>query len=264
MAGHAHPWAQQGGGVLLGRFVLTGAALLMVALPLGGCAADEASEGLPVGLEAEQLSAFADECKESLDGASYRRGQVDYPATMILSLGKAAMYNVAIDVRDVPALPETEIDADDPTAEPVLVKCGVSARLFAVDDGIEVADNIDGTSADGWDFRSFGPTGTVEWSWDVTARTPEDHTLRLVLRPSLSVMGQTTYPGQTDFTTKVSTTASSIEQLSNWFDTQFSLLKAMGVALGVAILGFLGFSQQVRDRLRGLFSRGKPADTATK
>ena len=76
MAGHAHPWAQQGGGVLLGRFVLTGAALLMVALPLGGCGGGDyaASERLPVGLEAEQLSAFADECKESLDGAWYRRG----------------------------------------------------------------------------------------------------------------------------------------------------------------------------------------------
>jgi hypothetical protein len=244
--------------------MLTGAAFLVVAAPLVGCGNLESGAPLPIGLEAEQLSAFADECQESLQGVTRRPGQLDYPATMTVSLGKAAVYNAAIDVRDAPAPPEKMIDAEDPAAESVLVKCGVSAKLAAVDGGIEVAASTDETSVDGWYYRSFGPTGVVEWSWAVTARTPDDHTLQLTVRPSLSVSGQVAYSGQTDVTTKVTTTATWIEKLANWFDTQFSLLKAIGVALGAAIIGFLVFSQQVRDRIRGLFSKDKPADTTNK
>lgn len=167
---------------------------------------------------------------------------------MSLQMGHTKDDNAAIDVRGVPAPPEQLIDAEDPTSEPVLVKCGVSAKLLAVDEDEMSVGDSDGPDTDGWYFRSFGPSGTIEWRWPVTALAPTgESSLRLTVRPALSQdpAAQIASPGQASYTTDVAMAGSTAQRVWYWFQTDYNLWKSAAGAIGVAVLTLLAWRSKV-------------------
>jgi hypothetical protein len=207
----------------------------------------------------EQLSAFVRACEESMDARGWQPGQVSYPRTMTLEVGQEETYNAAVDVRSAPAPPEEVIDAADPTSEPVLVRCVLSARLVPVGDHISVTTDDQGSVIDGWSYQTFTPSGTVEWAWTVTADAPEPGGLRLVLRPAAVASDVLTarVSSEQTYETDVEVTGSFLARASHWFDTEFPLLKALAVTLGGVLVGVLAWYGGIRAKWREL--RGHPA-----
>ena len=121
----------------------------------------------------------------------------------------------------------------------------ISAKLVAVGPDMDVANDADATGSDGWYDQIFTPAGTVEWTWNVTPRSPGDHELKLLMRPAVAV----TYgyapisssTGQQAYITHVTVVASTLEQVGYWFDTQFPLIGKIGGILGAAALGILAW-----------------------
>jgi hypothetical protein len=207
----------------------------------------------------EQLAAFVRECEQRADPATWRLGQVDYPRTMSLEVGREDTYSVAVDVRATPAPPDDVIDAADPTSEPVQVQCVLSARLIPVGDHIAVSADDQHNVIDGWSYQRFTPAGIVEWAWTVTADAPAPGRLRLVLRPAVVVSEVMTarVVSEQPYETRVEVEASVLAEAAYWFETEFPFLKALAITLGGALLGALAWFGGVRTKWREL--RARPA-----
>jgi hypothetical protein len=218
---------------------------------------DRVSPFLPNPADPE-LDAFIRFCEE----ARFRPAQVDYPRTLSARMGQATTYGAAVDIRGTPAPPGKVIDADDPTSDPVYVECVVAARLVSVGGGIDV-DSADATEG-GWRYRSFTPSGVLEWSWSVTPRRPVSQQLRLELKPA--ARARDLIPGSNiittaDYVTTVNVSATRIDRLAYWFQTQWVLLSGVAGTVGVAVLAILAFSAKARDAVKGLFARKSGART---
>jgi hypothetical protein len=208
--------------------------------------------------EDDELSNFVRSCQEE---SRFRRGQVDYPRTLRMRMGEAVTYAAAVDVRDNPLPSGKVIDTDDPGSDPIFVQCVVGARLVSVGGGIDVdvADSSDG----GWKYQEFTPKGELKWAWSVTARSPADQELRLELRPaareSQLIRNANT---SASYVTRVTVDASLIGRSWYWLQTEGTLLKAILVSLGAAVLAILAFSANVREGLSKVFGRRPESKTS--
>jgi len=178
-------------------------------------------------------------------------------------MGQATTYSTAVDIRDAPAPPGKEIDSPDPATGSVHVQCVVGARLVPVSSGIDVEIPAD-ARADGWRYLEFTPSGVLEWSWSVTPSTPASQELLLQLKPAaksaeLIPGGSTTTTA--DYKTPVNVTATRIDRLAYWFQTQWVLLSKVAGTVGVAILATLAFSAKARDAIKSLFTRKSTTPT---
>jgi hypothetical protein len=201
------------------------------------------------------LDAFISSCELG----RFRKAQVDYPRTLTVRLGGATTYGAAVDIRDTPAPPDKVIDAADPTsADDVKVECAVAAKLVSVGGGISV-DAAD-TPDDGWRYLVFPPSGVLEWSWSVTPREPVSQQLRLELKPTAKIDDRydRNQRGTAVYVTTVNVTATRIDRLAYWFETQWRPLTAVAGSIGVAILAILAFSSKARDAAKGLFTKQPP------
>jgi hypothetical protein len=208
-----------------------------------------------------ELEAFTRACKRHAD--QWVRGQVDYPRTLTARMGQATTYSAAVDIRDAPAPPGKEIDSPDPATGPVHVQCVVGARLVEVTSGISVKTPADAKES-GWRYLEFTPSGLLEWSWSVTPTTPDSQELLLQLQPAaksaeLIPGGSTTTTA--DYKTTVNVTATRIDRLAYWFQTQWEPLTAVAGSIGAAILAILAFSAKARDAFRSLFTRKSTTPT---
>jgi len=208
-----------------------------------------------------ELEAFTRACERHAD--RWVRGQVDYPRTLSARMGQATTYSTAVDIRDAPAPPGKEIDSPDPATGSVHVQCVVGARLVPVSSGIDVEIPAD-ARADGWRYLEFTPSGVLEWSWSVTPSTPASQELLLQLKPAaksaeLIPGGSTTTTA--DYKTPVNVTATRIDRLAYWFQTQWVLLSKVAGTVGVAILATLAFSAKARDAIKSLFTRKSTTPT---
>ena len=179
----------------------------------------------------------------------WRPGQVDYPDRLSVQLGRGTTYNAAVDVRDEP-LPADDVveNPGSSTSELVAVQCVLGARLVAVDEGIEVAPSPEGE----WSYREFTPSGVVEWAWSVTAATPQEHQLRLDLRPAVRMAGlPSVFDTQvSSFTTEVDVGATRLEGASFWFSTQWPLLVGICAVLAAAVLAVAAFGRRLLGEAR--------------
>jgi hypothetical protein len=200
----------------------------------------------------QELDAFISSCELG----RFRKAQVDYPRTLTVRLGGATTYGAAVDIRDTPAPPDKVIDAADPTsADDVKVECAVAAKLVSVGGGISV-DAAD-TPDDGWRYLVFPPSGVLEWSWSVTPREPVSQQLRLELKPTAKIDDRydRNKRGTAVYVTTVNVTATPIDRLAYWFQTQWGPLTAVAGSIGVAILAILAFSNKARDAAKRLFTK---------
>ena len=209
----------------------------------------------------QELDAFISSCAQG----RFRKAQVDYPRTLPARLGRATTYGAAVDIRDTPAPPDKVIDAADPTsADDVKVECAVAAKLVSVGGGISV-DAAD-TPDDGWIYLVFPPSGVLEWSWSVTPREPVSQQLRLELKPTAKIDDRydRNKRGTAVYVTTVNVTATPIDRLAYWFQTQWGPLTAIAGSIGVAILAILTFSSKARDAVKRLFTKQPPQVADTK
>ena len=181
---------------------------------------------------------------------------MEYPRTLSVQMAQATTYGATVDIRDADIPPGKEIHLDS-AREPIYVQCVVGARLISVGGGLDVETAADATEG-GWRYREFTPSGVVEWSWSVTPRTPVSQQLRLELEPAAKVLERVPGGNQTstaDYVTTVNVTATHIDRLAYWFQTQWVLLSRIAGTVGVAILAVLAFSSKAREAIKSLFTR---------
>jgi hypothetical protein len=113
---------------------------------------------------------------------------------------------------------------------------------------------------DGWRYLVFPPSGVLEWSWSVTAREPVSQQLQLELKPTAKIDDRydRNKRGTAVYVTTVNVTATPIDRLAYWFETQWGSRTAIAGSIGVAILAILAFSSKARDALKGLFAKQSP------
>ena len=198
------------------------------------------------------LERFQQDCEQGVE--EWRAGQVDYPLDLAIDLNETISYDAAVDVRDAPLPPDEVIDTGNgrATQESVSVKCTVAARLSAVGDALEVEELSNETSG-GWVLQEFTPSGTLEWSWSVSAIHPVDQDLRLELRPAIVTEAETGDLGysstnQASFMTHVHIEATVLQSAAFWFETNWPMITAIGLALGAAILGVIGWMTNVKKK----------------
>ena len=203
----------------------------------------------------DSLQSFRQKCEDGV--ASWRSGQVVRPEKLRLPLARGTTYNAAVDIRDE-LLPPADLVENNGTlkSELIEVKCILAARLVAVDDGITVTPPGD----DDWVYREFPPSGAVEWAWSVTATTPDEHQLRLDLRPAVRLGGLPSAASETlvsSFTTDVTVDATAIEETSHWFSTEWTNLAKIAGALAAAVTAVVATGRKLmgEDRFNATFGR---------
>lgn len=207
----------------------------------------------------EEIAAFIRDCEQA---TTFREAQLVFPEYKRIHVGHSESYSAAVDIRSDPAPADKTIDDPHPRSEPIKVQCVLSARLVPLGEGIEVVPDTDADGA-GWRLLKFTPNAVVEWSWTVKPIYPVDQRLRLELMPAVMILatGQSSaINSSASYITDVYVEATQIEKLSHWFNTQWKLLATVAAALGVAFLGLLAFSSQVREAITKLF---KPKQGAT-
>lgn len=207
-------------------------------LPGGGSAPP------PIAPDPARLDAFLARCEQGAE--TWRAGQVDYPRSLPVSMGGSASYVAAVDVRDEPLPAEEVIPGADPFGEPVAVKCVLAARLTTVGDSLEVDEQE-------WIFRSFTPTGVVNWSWSVTARAPGDHDLRLEIEPAVALDDLHRFgssPNTTTFVTRVSVDATWLQRAGEWWKGNWDVVALIAAAVGAALVGVVKWGGELGTTFR--------------
>ena len=205
-----------------------------------------------------ELEAFTDACEKSQE---WLPGQVEYPGKLSVQMGQATTYGATVDIRDADIPPGKELRLDS-AKEPIDVQCVIGARLISVGGGIDVEIPAEAREG-GWIYRKFTPSGVVEWSWTVAPRTPVSQKLRLELEPAvLREDASGDDPRSTAYVdTMVNVTATHIDRLAYWFQTQWVLLSRIAGTVGVAILAVLAFSSKAREAIKSLFTRKSRTQT---
>jgi hypothetical protein len=175
---------------------------------------------------------------------------------MRLRMAQARSYDVAVDVRTTPAPPSQVISAEDPSQEPITVQCLVAARLVPVGDGISVTVPDEALEG-GWAYQRFTELGVVEWAWSVSPTTPQDQQLRLELRPAAkgSDVIQISSATTARYVTEVEVSASKLQVVWYWFQTDWKLVATTVGIVGAAILALLQFSLSFRESVSKVFGR---------
>jgi hypothetical protein len=149
---------------------------------------------------------------------------------------------------DINAGAQDQPPPDEGTAaDNIQVKCGVAARLVALSDNVQV-------DSEDWVLREFDQPAVVEWDWSVTAVKTHPTQVRLELRPAIAdADGRHIVPAAEDNTdltagsdVDVTVTATRMERFYDWWDENWGPLKGILAALGVGIIGCLGFLAKVR------------------
>lgn len=251
------------------RAALLGAALLITAVVPAACGeADSTGAGMattsPTSNPSKSDKALNDFTAACAKSGAFRQGQVDFPRTIDARVNRAVSYDAAIDIRSQPAPAEKVIDTHDPKSEPIAVECVVGARLVDVGDAITV--QADSDSDDGWSYSEFTPSGVLQWSWTITPKAAVgNEQLRLEIRPAVKLVRTAEFgivPTSANYLTTVNVSATWIDRVAYWFQTQWSPLKTVASVLGVALLAVLAFSTKVRESVAALFRRDKPTDAA--
>lgn len=186
---------------------------------------------------AGDLDAFLEACEDGVE--EWRRGRLEYPALLRVDLDDSVTYVAALDVTaDAP--PPTQVPGPSPTSAPVDVRCGVSARLVPLGDGLAVDE-------EGWVDRAFTPTGVVRWSWAVHADEPGDDDVRIELRPAVAV-GDDVVTGAAvaEYVTAVDVRTPFVRSLGDWWVAYWGTIALVAAGLGAAVLGLRGWWRKVR------------------
>lgn len=223
--------------------------------PTQSQAAPPGANGAPEPEIVDEVALFQSQCEQEVE--AWRAAQVHYPMEMSVSVGGAASYNAAIDIRSDPLPADQVIDIVSGTArsEDVRVKCTVAAKLTSVGDALVVAQHGNQTDA-GWILQQFTPTGVVEWSWTVDALKPGHEQLRLELRPAIVLAddaGDLEYASQSvgSFVTQVHIQASPLQLVAHWFEVNWPLVLSITGALTAASVGFGGIWRKVQALRKG-------------
>lgn len=195
------------------------------------------------------FNAFVEDCRRNVD--AWRRGQVSYPASLVVELDKTVPYRAGIDITGGSDL-KARLSLDDDVEVSSLavdVRCGLGARLVSANSSVEVDETE-------WVMRAFDQPGQVEWSWNVTGQKPGDYLVRLELRPAVAVMnggyvvpaGDVGSSPVTTLPTRVEVTATWLQHLYLWWDENWGKIVAIGTALGAALLGIRVWVRKLRQR----------------
>lgn len=198
---------------------------------------------VPTG-SANTLDDFLAACASGLP-SSWREGQVDYPKSIRVAVGRATVYEAAIDIRDVPPPPGEVILGADISAgsEKVAVQCRLAARLRPVGTALIVDP-----PADEWQDREFSPLGLVEWTWSVTATELIDQQIVLSIQPAVTVVdlaaGRTSVyaaggTSEVSVATDVYVDGTFLQRVNHWLQTEGMLAGAIAVVLVGALLWIL-------------------------
>ncbi|MEV4900054.1 hypothetical protein AB0K08_01780 [Citricoccus sp. NPDC055426] len=187
-----------------------------------------------------------------------------YPRSLQTDVGDSETYQAAVvlDQSDQ-SLDEVISNPDGVTTQQgIRVRCIVGARLLAVGENVTVAGDPGSIESD-WVNRRFTADGTIDWAWSVTATVPEDQQVRIQLRPALSINdgAQTiTSDSVRTYVTEVQVSASLVERVAYWFETQWPLLVGIALALGVAVLAVLRWGG---DLVKGWPGRSRKTEKET-
>ncbi|QCU77122.1 hypothetical protein E7744_01950 [Citricoccus sp. SGAir0253] len=210
--------------------------------PSGANGAPEA----PVGAEA--LRPWLEECEGAAEDADLP-GEVVYPQSLPSEVNDPATYQAAVVLEQSGRSPEEAITNPDgvTTQQGIRVQCIVGARLLPVGEDVTV-EGDPGTIESDWVNRRFTADGTVDWSWAVTATVPEDQQVRLQLRPALSIDdGARTITSDSvrTYVSTVQVSATMVERVAYWFDTQWPLIVGVAGLLAVAVLAVLKWGRDL-------------------
>lgn len=183
------------------------------------------------------LEAFLDACAR--DVRDWRAGRLDYPAVLVVDLGDSVTYVAALDVSGGPP-PEPQVPGPSPTSAEVAVRCGVSARLVPLGDGLQVDD-------EDWVDRAFTPTGVVRWSWAVRAEEPGDDDVRIELRPAVAVGDDVVVGAEVaEYVTAVDVRTPLVRSVGDWWHAYWGTIALVAAGLGAAVLGVRAWWHKLR------------------
>jgi hypothetical protein len=161
--------------------------------------------------------------------SSWRKGEVKYQRDLIIEWGRSAPYNVALGLDGGARIPDDVLPPGQYSSAPVIVKCGIGARLVPGDDGVRV-DHPE------WMVREFTPSDLVQWSWSVAGKKTGVHSLRLEIQPAVLVgdgygipVGS---PQVSIFVTKSGVVTTGLMQtIHAWYDEDWPWFWAMVLAI---------------------------------
>ena len=176
---------------------------------------------------------FLDACALSLD--TWHPGQARYPTALTIPLEGATTYQARVDIDSGVQAPPGP--GQDTAVVPLLVRCGIGARLVSLGDSISV-ENED------WSLAEFDQPGFVQWSWTVKATAPDDAQVRLELRPAVVTAdghhvvpaGDPTRAATSTFTTDVQVEASWPQHVDIWWTDNWDTVTTIAAGLGAAVL----------------------------
>jgi hypothetical protein len=206
----------------------------------------------PPNPDPNQLAAFFANCEKGI--ATWRAGQVDYPARLSMDMGQLVAYVAAVDIRTNPLPAAQVIPGGTPESEPVAVQCLLGARLLPVGNAMEV-DNRE------WILRKFTPTGLLNWSWSVKAVAAGDHELRLELEPVVTTQSQYVLlqggspPDVSTHVSQVHVNASWIQRVGQWWDDSWPIITVVAAGIGAAIIAVIKWGGEVFEAVHNAFRK---------
>lgn len=183
-------------------------------------------------LSDEDLQKYVAQCRDRMDAARY--SHVAWPDDFSLRLNEARTYRIVVDERTVPVDPTSLVGAPARSSG-IVIQCQLSARLHAVDDGIEVEKVAEDEG--GWRSQYVTPAGQLEWTWAVTGRKLGKHQVAVELKPAVAVSvggedPKTIDPGaRVTKVTVISVEGTTLQKAADWLTTQGGYLKIIGSAL---------------------------------
>jgi hypothetical protein len=170
-----------------------------------------------------------------------------YPRNLSVGVNKSITYDAGIDIQGTGRLQAQFEPGATYTEVPVDVRCGLGARLVSESDNLEVDKT-------GWVLQQFDKPGTIHWSWTVKAKKLGASTLRLELRPAVSVAeGGYVVPAEdgrfsptSTFATQVQVEGSLLQHVYAWWDENWPKIVGIGTALGAAIAGVLAWIEKLK------------------
>jgi hypothetical protein len=179
---------------------------------------------------------FAD-CERRVD--SWWVGQAVYPGEITVPLNRTTIYRVSISVGSSSG--QRQSSNEDMRVTDLWVRCGLGARLVALDSGLNIENEGN------WILRRFEAFDTVEWTWNIRATQAGSAQIRIDFRPAIRTMqGGWVIPGNEDSGVPTNTLASNVavetdvlETADNWFKADFPKMTGIAAVVGGALIALV-------------------------
>jgi hypothetical protein len=206
----------------------------------GGVGTELATPGLISG----DIDRFLNDCNNKI--VAWRHdARITRPDVLDVEVKQSRIFIAVIDLSGATA----DLPNGNPASSKISVQCHATATLKAPDGGeVQVGDS-DGSS----NTRSFVPTATAQWSWQVTAVKPGSHEVRLLIRPALAVdsQGYVEDPSMQEvaYVTRVNVTAGPLVAISLWVSDNWPLVVAIGTAIGASVIAAVKWFASLKEEI---------------